>query len=123
MLRMAASDSARALTMPVRSPLSSVMPALSIATSVPVPMAMPTCGGGERRGVVDAVAGHGDDAAVAREFFDHRAFLFGQHVRFDLRDAEAFGDGERRGAVVAGEHDHRDAVGGERLERDRAWWP
>src|ERR1035437_83043 len=35
-------DSARALTMPVRSPLSSVTPALSIATSVPVPMAMPT---------------------------------------------------------------------------------
>ena len=28
--------------MPVRSPFSSVMPALSIATSVPVPMAMPT---------------------------------------------------------------------------------
>ena len=40
---MTAADSARALTMPVRSPLSSVMPALSIATSAPVPMAMPTC--------------------------------------------------------------------------------
>jgi len=40
MFRMTACDSVLALTMPSRSPLSSVMPALSIATSVPVPMAM-----------------------------------------------------------------------------------
>jgi hypothetical protein len=48
--------------MPRRSPFTSVTPALSIATSVPVPMAMPTCGLRERRRVVDAVAGHRDDA-------------------------------------------------------------
>jgi hypothetical protein len=34
--------SLRARTMPRRSPFTSVMPALSIATSAPVPMAMPT---------------------------------------------------------------------------------
>src|SRR5258707_1147778 len=42
MLLMVACDSRRARTRPVRSPLSSVTPALSIATSVPVPMATPT---------------------------------------------------------------------------------
>ena len=42
MLRMVARDSRRARAMPRRSPLTSVTPALSIATSVPVPIAMPT---------------------------------------------------------------------------------
>src|SRR5712691_6757834 len=42
MLRIVAAESRRARTMPVRSPLSSVTPALSMATSVPVPIAMPT---------------------------------------------------------------------------------
>ena len=34
-----------------------------MATSVPVPMAMPRSARGQRRGVVDAVADHGDDVA------------------------------------------------------------
>ncbi len=42
MLRMVARDSRRARTMPRRSPLTRVIPALSMATSVPVPIAMPT---------------------------------------------------------------------------------
>ena len=42
MLRMVATDNRRARTRPVRSPVNSVTPALSIATSVPPPMAMPT---------------------------------------------------------------------------------
>src|SRR6202049_5364154 len=41
-LRMVALLSTRARTMPLRSPLTSVIDALSIAMSVPVPMAMPT---------------------------------------------------------------------------------
>ena len=41
-LRMVARASFRARTTPEMSPLSSVMPALSSATSAPVPMAMPT---------------------------------------------------------------------------------
>ena len=55
----------RARAMPRRSPFTSVTPALSMATSVPVPIAMPTSACGERRRVVDAVAGHRDDAALA----------------------------------------------------------
>ena len=42
MLRSVARERRRARTMPERSPRTSVTPALSIATSVPVPMAMPT---------------------------------------------------------------------------------
>ncbi len=42
MLRMVARARRRARTMPLRSPLTRVNPALSIATSAPVPMAMPT---------------------------------------------------------------------------------
>jgi hypothetical protein len=43
MLRMVARLSWRARTMPRRSPFTRVMPALSIATSVPLPIAIPTC--------------------------------------------------------------------------------
>ena len=43
MLRIVLRDNRRARTMPRRSPFTSVTPALSIATSVPVPMATPTC--------------------------------------------------------------------------------
>jgi len=42
MFRIVARLSRRARTMPRKSPLTSVTPALSIATSVPVPMAIPT---------------------------------------------------------------------------------
>ena len=65
MLRIVARDSARARTMPRRSPFTSVTPALSIATSVPVPIAMPTSACASAGRVVDAVAGHRDDAALA----------------------------------------------------------
>ena len=39
---MVARESRRARTIPLRSPFKSVTPALSMATSVPVPMATPT---------------------------------------------------------------------------------
>jgi len=38
--------------------LNEVMPALCIATSVPVPIAMPTSRLRERRRVIDAITGH-----------------------------------------------------------------
>ena len=110
MLRMAASDSARALHDAGEVALEQRDAGAFDGDIVPVPMAMPTCGGGERRGVVDAVAGHGDDAAFAAQFLDHRAFLLGQHLGFHFGDAEALGDGVRGGAVVAGEHHDADAV-------------
>ena len=43
---------------------------------------------GERRRVVDAVAGHGDDAAFAAQPPHDRVLLLGQHLGLDLGDAE-----------------------------------
>ena len=43
---------------------------------------------GQRRRVVDAVARHRDDAAFALQPPDDRRFSVGQHLGFDLRDAE-----------------------------------
>ncbi len=77
-------------------------------------------GGGERRGVVDAVAGHGDDAAVVAEALHHLALAIWQHFGLDLVDAELARHGLGGGAVVAGEHDDADALGmkvGDRLRR------
>ena len=74
--------------MPRRSPLTSVTPALSIATSVPVPIAMPTCACASAGRVVDAVAGHRDDAALGLQPLDRRGLLLGQHLGLDLVDAE-----------------------------------
>src|SRR5215475_9456422 len=101
MLLIVVCDSFRARTMPVRSPLSSVTPALSIATSVPVPMAMPT------------------STAAIPQFRDDRALLIRQHLGFDLGNPELLRNGLRRGAVVAGQHDDLDAFGRERLQRFR----
>ena len=50
-------------------------------------------GRGERRRVVDAVAGHRDDAALAPVALDDRALLVGQHLGLDLVDAEPPRDG------------------------------
>jgi len=55
-----ATESARARKIPIRSPFTSVSCALFIATSVPVPMAMPTSARAQGRCVVDTVAGHGN---------------------------------------------------------------
>ena len=41
-------------------------------------------GGRQRRRVVDAVARHGDDPALAAQLLDHRALLLGQHLGLDL---------------------------------------
>lgn len=54
MLPMTARDSFFGRTIPTRSPLRRVTPAVSMATTVPVPMAMPTLARGVRRGIVYA---------------------------------------------------------------------
>src|SRR5882672_1039589 len=115
-LLMTAADSARALTMPPRSPLSSVMPALSIATSEPVPMAMPTSA------AASAGASFTPSPAIATtrpsaQARHHFALAVGQDVGLDLGDAEAARDGERGGAVVAGKHDDVQAGLPQRRER------
>ncbi len=105
MLRIVAGESRRAATTPWRSPLSSVTPALSIATSVPVPIAIADVGGGERRRVVDAVAGHRDDPALLTQPLNHPALVLRQDFRLDLGDAELARDRFGRRAIVAGQHD------------------
>jgi hypothetical protein len=76
-------------------------------------------GGGERRCVVDAVAGHGDDAALGSEPLDDPGLGVGQHVGLDLVDAELVGDGAGGGSVVAGQHDDAQAGGLQRRDRRR----
>src|SRR6476620_5083835 len=92
-LRMVACESFRARTMPPRSPFRSVIPALSIATSVPVPMAMPT-----------------SDAPGVSQLCDHRALLVRHHLRLDVSDAEPSRHRPGGGRVVAGQHDDLDAL-------------
>src|SRR3989338_5820607 len=72
----------KALTMPFRSPLTSVMPALSMATSVPVPMATPTSA----------------SARAGASFFRR------VHFSADIINAQLRGDGLGGHTVVSGEH-------------------
>ena len=73
-------------------------------------------GGGERRGVVDAVAGHGDDPPGLLQPGDHGALLIRKHLRLDIGDPEFPRHGIRRGPVVSGQHDDLDAFGRQRLQ-------
>ena len=58
-----------------------------MATSVPVPTAMPEVGLGQGRGVVDAVADHGDDPALLLQAAHDGGLVRGQHLGDDLVDA------------------------------------
>ena len=81
-------DSAIAETMPRRSPPTRVMSEAAIATSVPVPMAMPEVGRGQRRRVVDAVADHGHDVAGGLQLGDPCGLVGGQHLGHHVVDAD-----------------------------------
>ena len=74
-------------------------------------------GGGKRRRVVHAVAGHGDHASFAAQPLHHLRLAVGQHLRLDLVDAEMARDRLRGGAVVAGEHHHAQAFAPQRRQR------
>src|SRR5439155_12870921 len=115
MLRMVACESRRARTMPPRSPFKRVMPALSIATSVPVPMAMLTSAAASAGGIVDAVPGHGDDPPGLLQFGDHGDLLIRKHFCLDIGYPELACDGVGRGPVVPGQHDDLDAFRRQRL--------
>ena len=93
------------------------MPADSIATSVPAPIAMPDVGGRERRGVVHAVADHRDLAAALLEALDGRGLVGGQDLRRDLVDAQAASHRVRDRLAVAGDHGHPDAERVQRVHR------
>ncbi len=114
---MVACDRRRASTSPIRSPRSSVMPALSIATSVPLPMAMPTSAAASAGRVVDAVAGHRHHPALAAQPCHHVALSFRQNIGLDLGDTERLRHRLRGRDVVAGQHDDAQAVGAQLPER------
>ena len=115
MFRIVAWLSLRARTMPRRSPLTSVTPALSIATSVPVPIAMPTSA------CASAGASLMPSPAIATlrpsrlELLDGFALLLGQHLRLDVVDAELSRDRFGRRPVVSREHDDAHALVVQRL--------
>ena len=67
-------------------------------------------GGGQRRRIVDAVAGHRDDAARRRSRSTTVALLLRQHLGLDVVDAELARDRLGGRAVVAGQHDDADAL-------------
>ena len=77
-----------ARTTPRRSPRTRVMPALSHGDVGAGPHGDADVGLGQRRGVVDPVAGHGDDAALGLEPLDLLGLLVGEHLGADLVEPE-----------------------------------
>ncbi|MGC3972943.1 MAG: hypothetical protein QM771_00975 [Nitrospira sp.] len=55
---------------PRKSPFTSVTPAFSIATSVPVPMAIPTSAWARAGSIVDAIPGHRHDLTFLLKLLD-----------------------------------------------------
>ena len=109
--------------MPCRSPLTSVTAALSIATSAPVPMAMPTWACASAGASLMPSPAMRDEAALVLQLLDRRGLLVRQHLGDDLVDAELAADRLRRGAAVAGQHDDAHALGAQRLRARRSRSP
>src|SRR3546814_15537672 len=60
----------------------------------------------QRRGIVDAIARHGDLAAFALKLPDDARLVLRKHVGADLVDAEPRGDGPRSSLIFpVGPHD------------------
>ena len=89
--------------------------AVSMATSVPAPMAMPRSAWA--MGNVDAVADHRHPAAARLQFLDLGGLVAGQHLGDDGVDAKLIGDPAGGGRVVTGEHDDLDACLVQRPDR------
>ena len=95
------------------------MPALSIATSAPVPMAMPTSAAASAGASLTPSPAIATTRPSRRSFSITALLAVGQHLGLDLGDAELSRHRHRGGAVVAGQHDDGDAVGLQRCERLR----
>ena len=92
-------------------------PALSIATSVPVPMAMPTSAWASAGASLMPSPAIATIRALGLQAPDHLVLVLGQHLGVDLVDADLPGHRLGGGAVVAGQHDDAQALGVQRLER------
>ena len=88
MFRIVARLSRRARAMPRRSPFTSVTPALSMATSVPVPMAMPTAAWASAGASLMPSPAIATRPAFALQLLNDLALLRRQHLGDDLVDAE-----------------------------------
>ena len=88
-----------------------------MATSVPVPMAMPTSAAARAGASLTPSPAMATTRPSACRAGDDVALVVGQHLGLDPVDAQAAGDGLGGDPVVAGEHDDLDAVraqGGQR---------
>src|SRR5262245_41028815 len=103
MFRIVAWLSRRARTMPRRSPLTRVIPALCIATSVPLPMAIPTSAWA-RAGASFTPSPAIATTSLGVQALDEGDLLIRQHLRLDVGDGESPRDGERGRPAVAGHH-------------------
>ena len=73
----------------------------------------------QRRSVVGAVAGHGDEPARGLLALDQFHLRFGSGLGKKVVDAGLFGDRRRRQRVVAGDHDRRIPIARNRSKRSR----
>ena len=71
---------------------------------------------GQRRGVVGAVAGHGDQVARGLLLLEQGQLVFGRGLGEEIIHARFLGDGGGGQRVVAGDHDRLDAHRAEALE-------
>ena len=123
MFRIVARLSRRARTMPRRSPLTSVMPALSIATSVPVPIAMPTSACASAGASLMPSPAIATTAARLLQPPDRVALLSGSTSAITSSMPSA---ARRQCAVdraVAGQHDDAQAFLVQGCEAPRRWSP
>ncbi len=102
-------EMSKALNTPVRSPDISTTSAPSMATSVPVPMAMPDIGRRQCRRVVDAVADKGQRATGSRSRSSAATLPSGSTSATTMSMPSSRGDGFGGALVVAGDHRHRQA--------------
>lgn len=90
-LFMAFADRLTMLNISMTRPCKIMKSAVSSATSVPPPIAIPIRGGKGGR-IVDAIADLGDDLALILQFGDNALLVFGHHLGMDFCDPHAFAD-------------------------------
>ena len=101
------------------SPRIRVMPAACIATSAPVPMAMPTSACASAGASFTPSPTMATRAALALQPLDMRGLVGRQHLGPDVADAQRLGDRLGRAGIVAGQQDRLDAGGAQPAHRFR----
>ena len=97
------------------------MPELWIATSVPVPMAMPTLAWARAGASFTPSPAMATMRPLLLQAANDRAFLIGQHLGLDFVHAQLSGHGLGGAAIVAGEHDDAHPLGPQDIECLARW--